>query len=152
MISKICFNETYDIIHHLEPNLYYKIPQKFLNYIEKNMKENYKVNIDYTKSINEQKLQEDTRVLLSLIYRDYLCDKEKRDELIKKDNLELEKIEKEKKEKYNPEKIFGNNTNFKEELEEKKEENIVENNINLIKYKENIFLKLINKIKRIFNK
>ena len=70
------FSEVYDIVNHIEKDLYNKIPKKFIAMLEKNKDEKYVPQIDYSKSINEQKLLKDTRVILSLIYKDYICTKE----------------------------------------------------------------------------
>ena len=102
------YSEVYDIIKHLDKNLYNKIPAQFIEILKENMDINYNVEIDYNKSINEQKLLKDTKIILSIIYRDYLCSEEKKKELIEKDKADLVRYEKELREKYNPDKIFKN--------------------------------------------
>ena len=100
------YSELYDIINHLEPELYKKIPKEFIEKIDENRDKKFNVNIDYSKSINDQELLKDTRIILSAIYRDYICSKEKRQELIKNDRIELAKLDKAKREKYNPDDLF----------------------------------------------
>lgn len=107
-------SEVYDIIYKM--NLYNKIPKGFIELIKSNRDLQYKVNIDYSKNINEQYLQKGTRILLALIYRDFLCDRQKKEELLRKDKEELIKIERELREKYNSDDIFRKrNQNYKEE-------------------------------------
>ena len=89
MKNKKCFNEVYDIINHLEKNLYDKIPKKFIEFVENNIDKNLKVNIDYSITINEQYLEPDTRAILALVYRDYLCDDEERKKLIEKEKEDI---------------------------------------------------------------
>ena len=101
MINEISFSEVYEIILHMDKKISQKIPDKFINFIKQNKKEDYKTNIDYSKNINEQELQRGTRIILSIIYRDYLCEDEKKKKLMQEDNKELIKIENELKEKYN---------------------------------------------------
>lgn len=138
-ITKQAFSEVYDIIYNME--LYNEIPKSFIDLIDSNRDTQYKVNIDYSKSINEQELQKGTRVLLSLIYRDYLCSEEERQILIKKDKEELKKIEEELREKYNPDNLFKNKKENKEE------------NLQMIKIEQvNFWTKFINKIKSLFKK
>lgn len=103
-ITKQAFSEVYDIICHMD--LEKEIPNDFLELINKNRDVQYKVNIDYSKSINEQELQKGTRVLLAIIYREYLCSEEERNDLIRKDKEELNRIEAELREKYNPNNLF----------------------------------------------
>ena len=108
---KIAFTEVYDIINHMEPELKDKIPKKFVNMLKQNRDNNYKINIDYKKSITEQELLEDTKVILGLIYRDFLCDKEKRKELIEQDKKSILEYEKSLREKYNPDNLFNKKKN-----------------------------------------
>lgn len=138
-ITRQAFSEVYDIIDNME--LYNEIPKSFIDLIDSNRDTQYKVNIDYSKSINEQELQKGTRVLLSLIYRDYLCSEEERQILIKKDEEELKKIEEELREKYNPDNLFKNKKENKEE------------NMQIVKIeKVNFWTKIINKIKSLFKR
>ncbi len=87
--TKQAFREVYDIIRHMEDELSEKIPKSFKEILKENMDLAYPVKIDYGKSINEQELLHETRIILSLIYRDYLCSPEKRKELMEADRKEL---------------------------------------------------------------
>lgn len=138
------YSEVYDIIKHLDKKLYNKIPTRFIEMLKENMDNNYNVEIDYNKSINEQKLLKDTKIILSIIYRDYLCSEEKKKELIEKDKADLVRYENELREKYNPDKIFKNR------IQENNTEKTRENTTAMVEYKENIFLKLIEFLKKIF--
>lgn len=121
------FAEVYDIIMHLENDLYKKIPKSFIELVEQNRDKEYKCNIDYLKDINEQYLLQDTRAILALIYRDFLCDEEQRLKLKEQDEKQLEKSKKILYEKYNTDNIFrnkANNTILNQEISliEKKDE------------------------------
>ena len=140
-ITKQAFSEVYDIIYNM--GIYNEIPKSFIELINSNRDIEYKVNIDYTQSLNEQELQKGTRVLLSLIYMDYLCSQEERQMLIQKDKNELIKIEEEKREKYNPEILFKKQVKNIEEVKT--------NEQSIMIYKESILKRLINKIKSIFH-
>lgn len=87
--------EVYDIINHLEKEIYEKIPNSFISIVEENMDKNYKVNIDYGAGINNQELLPDTRAILSLIYRKFVCNEDERIELERndKENFKIEKNE-----------------------------------------------------------
>lgn len=87
------FSEVYDVISHFEEEMQEKIPKSFINVIKKNRDLDYEINIDYSVDIKKQLLKE-TKIILSLIYRDYLCSKEKREELLA---LDLEETEREEK-------------------------------------------------------
>lgn len=122
------FSETYDIVMHFDKKLYDKIPKSFIKLLKDNMDVNYKPNIDYSKGINNQKLLDETRTFLALIYRDFICSKEKRAELIQKEKIELNKIEKEKKAKYSTTDLFANTNAVKRSIEDSKD-NVTENYI-----------------------
>lgn len=144
MINEISFSEVYDIILHMDKDLIEKIPKKFIKFIEQNKKNDYITNIDYTKSINEQELQTGTRIILSIIYRDYLCSDEKKKYLMQNDEEELKRIKKELHEKYNPDNLFKKRDYIGEQKYEE---------IRMIEYKEKNFIqKIISKIINIFKR
>lgn len=132
------FSEVYDIITHFDGNLYSKISPNFIEMVKQNKDDSYIANINYSININEQNLLKETRVILSLIYRDYICSKEKRQELIYKDNIELKTHEEEMRKKYNVDYVFKS----RKKVEEPQQMEMVE-------YKESILMKII---KRIFHK
>lgn len=146
--NKQVYSEVYDIIKHMDINIRAKIPLQFIKIIQANKDDNYTVNIDYTKSINNQKLLKETRAILSLIYRDYICTPEERKILIEVDK---EKIKKEREllaEKYNPDNIFKTNKN----IQNQKKKTLLQENA-IIEYKEkNFFKKIFDKVRHFFNK
>ena len=135
------FSEVYDIINHFDKNMYEKIPSSFIEMIKQNRDQKYNVSLDYSKKITEQKLLYETRVILSIIYRDYICTKEKRQELLEKEKLELMEKQSEMNQKFNVDEIFN-----------KKQNNHIHNeeNVQLVEYKESVFKRLINKILEFF--
>lgn len=137
----ISFSEVYDILQHLNTKLYEKIPQSFIEFIDENRNKEYKVNIDYTKSINSQKLQKNTRIILSLIYRDYLCTNEQKEQLIDSDKIELQKQREILNNQLNLDKIFHKRSDLTEMPKEEK--------VSMIVYKKSLFHKIINKISKI---
>lgn len=107
---RLAFAETYDIIKHSDISIQNKISPKFMSLLMSAKDNSYRVNIDYEKSLDEQ-IQHETKVVLGIIYRDYLCTPEKRQELIRNENELLERIEKEKNEKYSVDNLFKNRQN-----------------------------------------
>lgn len=95
----------------------------------------YKVNIDYTRDINDQDLLQETRVILSLIYRDFICDEDKKQKLIEEDKRALKEREAKLKEKYNLDDQYANKQENNKQIEEKTE--------TMIKHKESFFKKII---------
>ena len=143
------FSEVYDIIMHLEKDLYNKIPNGFMQMIKQNRDLNYVVNLDYSKDINDQELLRETRVILSLIYRDYLCSDEKRKTIIEKDKVELKQYEEEIKRKYDIEKIFDKKRSEEDRVEHQQ---IPKADLPIEVKEKTFFKKIINKILSILKK
>lgn len=133
-------SEVYDIITHLEENTYKKIPQRFIKMIEKNKDNTHVIKIDYAKSINEQDLLKDTRIILSIIYREYICSSEKKEELKYRDIIELRKDEE----------VNGIGFDWKKILNVEEEEKTIENN-EMILPKQSIFERIVALMRKILN-
>ena len=142
---KAC-SEVLCLIPYLENSLSQKIPKEFINMLEKIKDESYEPNIDYNEKLAKQNLLRETRIILALIYRDYICMPEERKELIQEEKV---KIEKEKEEKYN--------IDFNEIIENRRKNNIIEklentnNSMSLIETEEKKwYKKIIYKILKFF--
>ena len=98
--TKKAFSEVYDVINHMEEDMRNKIPTEFINFIKENRDLSYNIKIDYSQGIVNQNLIHETKVLLSLIYRDYICDEEKKKILIEQDNKILNKQDEYLRKKY----------------------------------------------------
>ena len=135
------FAEVDDIIEHLDNSEKSKISVNFINLIKEKKDTEYKVNIDYTQSIVNQKLLPSTRKLLTLIYRDCLCSDSEKKDLIK-NNEKLLKEQKEKYEVFKEQPVNINETNKKQDIVKNEE-------IKAIAVQEkSFFKKIINKILR----
>ena len=87
-----------------------------------------------------------TKEILTVLYKDYICDDLERIELEKTLKNNEIKYQEKLREKYNPDNIFKNKT--KEVID-----TITENeSTSVTTYKESFFSKIINKIKLIFHK
>lgn len=135
------FVEVDEILKMMPVELLCKIPIKFRQVISDNKAQDYKVQIK--EPLEEEKLKEETVVILGLIYRDFLASPEEREELQLKDAEELKRIEEEMQQQYDMDNIFKKRKNSSEE----------NSSTDLILYKEQGFIKkLLNIIKGIFNK
>jgi len=111
-----------------------KISKSFINFIEKNKSNNYVSNINPKIPIREQNIRKETKEMLGIIYRDYLCSNEEHDELIKQEEQEIKQYKEELRQKYNPNDIFKNKQkeyNYEKEkvnvaMEEYKKETFIE--------------------------
>lgn len=143
------FAEAYEILSYLDEDNYKKIPNDIIDALYENGDRDYEFFIDDSLPLYKQDLLEETKALLFNLYRDYLADSKTREKIIeyqREEDFELEKLKKEKYiyndlfNKHQEQKIKGNNTSTENE------------NTSLIKYKKrsNIFVNLINKIKKNF--
>lgn len=123
-----------------------KISKSFINFIEKNKSNNYVSNINPKIPIREQNIRKETKEMLGIIYRDYLCSNEEHDELIKQEEQEIKQYKEELRQKYNPNDIFKNKQkeyNYEKEkvnvaMEEYKKETFIEK---ILKFFKSIFKK-----------
>lgn len=135
------FAEVDEILKIMPIDLLSKIPVQFRKIISENKAKNYKVDIQ--EPLNEEKLKEETVVILGLIYRDFLASPEEREELQAQDAEEVRKIEEEMQQKYDMENIF----------KKRKASRNDEFSTDLVLYEQQGFLKkLFNLIKGLFNK
>lgn len=141
MEYKKAFKEVYEILKYVSNEDLRKIPSEILITIKENRQLNYEYKIDNINNFQNQEISEIAKAILSIIYRDYWATEEEKYEIKIKENREKNEIEKEKREKYNPNDIFKKRRNI--------DSNTIEN-VELIKYKENIFSKIVNFFKKYF--
>lgn len=94
------------ILKLMSKDMLNKIPNSFLNFIEQKKSKSYIPNLNMELSLNEQDLLNETRAILSLIYRSYLCNSEESRKLKIDDSIELKIKQKELNEKYSYENLF----------------------------------------------
>ncbi len=91
--------EVSTILPLLPKYLLEKIPKSLLNFIEQKKSKSYMLNVNLEKTLSEQNLLKETRIILSLLYRSYLCDPEQSRKLKIEDEIEVNK-------KYSYENLF----------------------------------------------
>jgi len=97
------------ILKLMSEDMLNKIPNSFLDFIEQKKSKAYIPNLNMELSLNEQKLLKETRAILSLIYRSYLCNSEEKRKLEIEDSIELAKKQIELNKKYSYENLFKKN-------------------------------------------
>lgn len=78
------FAEMYQVIQHCSYSVKRKIPDMFVDFLRKNMDENWKGDLDFSLDLNEMNLLSDTRAMISFVYRDFLCTKFEQKEILKR--------------------------------------------------------------------
>lgn len=128
--------EVSEILNYINKESKRKIPEKLIEYLEKNKSKNYNFEIDTNIPIGEQKLLPQTEAFITILYRDFICENSKKNEInkiINKNDLEYE--EKLKK-KYNQEDLFKNKYNIENDK-----------NLPVVIKKESLWYRIINYIK-----
>lgn len=138
------FSEVNQIFNLMPVELLNKIPIKFIELIREYKSNTYETDIH--EPFESYKLKDETIIILSLIYRDFLCSSQEKQELLIRDSKKIQEIENELREKYNSDNIFQNETEISENLYANENQKVA-----LVEYKEKNFLqKLFKKIRNLF--
>ena len=140
------YTEVIEIIGYFAEEEYNKIPKEKIEFYENNKDTNYIFKINPDIDLDKQKISKEAYSILVSLFRDYFATDRQKEVLNNLLTQNEKKLEEEKFKKYNPENIFK-----KSNQENKIEENIIQNEVALVEYKESIFKRFINKIKSIFN-
>ena len=140
------YTEVKCLLEYLPQSYIDRLPKKLIELIKRQSNEQYKINIDINKSLLEQNFSTKTKDLIAVINYNYWSTDEERQQLKNKFYENENRYQTELLEKYNPNDIFK-----KKESKTDVTENI-EKNLQMVEYNENIFRRIINKIKRIFIK
>lgn len=144
---KQAYTEILQILNILGNNYSKKVPDRVKEYFQNNCSKNYKFHIDSGNSISEQITNPITINLLGMLRYNYWSNSENEKQQLSQKFLENDNIkEKELREKYNTENLFGskNQATIQQTV-------INQNNIALEEVKESIFNKLFRKLKNIFH-
>ena len=138
----VAITEVLYILKYLPKDITSNIPSDFLEFLNKNAISTYKPDFDLSKGLDSVKLNHKTKILLAIIYRNYICSEQERLDydkiLIQNENEHQIKL----KEKYNTYNIF------KETKTEKNSDNINK----LVIYKKSYFTRFKDFIKKILHK
>ena len=136
--------EVYEIIKNSNSEVRNRIPYRFKKYMYKNMDKNYNVVLDKGKRLTEQEhLQEKSKDIVALIYRDYLTNYKEREKLINEEIAIAKKIKEDKLKKFDYDNLFKKKVNHEKKHEEKNQ---------MITTKKSLLKKIIIYIKGIINK
>lgn len=140
--NSVAITEVLHILKYLPDSLTSNIPTNFLNFLNENSIPDYKPDFDLSKGLDNVKLKQKTKILLAIIYRNYICSEQERldyDKILTQNENEYQiKL----KEKYSTDNIF------KETKTEKNSYNINQ----LVIYKKSYFTRIKDFIKKIFHK
>ena len=143
---KNAYTEVYEILSNLIEEDYQKIPPEVIKAIEENRNKEYEFELDDDIELKDQNLLTETKAILFNLFRDYLATPEQKEKIIKMQNEERRKNELKKQQIYDSD-VFKNKEKKSEEKVETKDENL-----EMIKYRESFFEKILNKIRIRFKK
>ena len=138
------YAEVDKVLSFMENKYVEKIPSKMREMFKNEKLEGYNPVINPKVPLDEQDLQRKTLSILAMLNLNYWCESEKeKQELISLYAENDRKREEELREKYNPDNLFKN----------KSKDNNIEENLQIIEYKEPGFIKkLFLKIAKLFKK
>ena len=142
---KKAYKEIYEVLITLPEEEVNKVPKNMREMFEVNMDKEYNFKVDINKTFEEQNFSDITKSIIFNLFRDYWATSEQKEKIIEIQNNQRNKLENEKKNKYNIDNIFKSRN-------ENEIINISNENKNLpIQIKnENFFERIINFFKRIF--
>lgn len=105
----IAYREVFEILKYIPKADYDKIPNEKIELYKTMQDTNYNFKYNPSKTLDEQNVSKRTKAILGLLFRDYWATEIQREKIISRQNYERQKLEEEKKLKYNLDNIFKNN-------------------------------------------
>lgn len=138
---KEAYVEVLEVLKHMDQKYVEKVPTKLKAFLKKNASKEYKFKLDKNIPFEEQILKQSTISILAMINYNYWCeDEEHKKYLLNKYNENEIKYQKTLMEKYSKENLF------------KKDENNYTNNVPQKYEKIKWYQKILDYIKKLFNK
>lgn len=149
MINEALFSKAYkealEILKYIPVDEYNKIPKDIIQNMEEKQDNQYQYMVTNFENFNEQPMLKETEAILSVFYRDYWATSEEKKKIIEKEKNEIENLEVEKRQKYNPDDLFKNK-------QLKSGSTRIEKELPTVEQKTSIFQTLLNKIKKFLSK
>ncbi len=142
---RVATTEVLYILDYFPEKMKSNIPTDFLKFLDEQSIPDYNPNFDFSQGLDKLKLSNKTKVLLAMIYRNYICSEKEKIEYDKILNQNEKAYQIELREKYNPDNIFQKNKR------EYNASNTTKDEVQLVEYKESNFTRLINWLKKLFH-
>ena len=121
-----------------------KLPNKLLEIINDKADRKYIIYVDTTKKINEQKISDQTKKFLAVLTYNYWSNNEQKEILKSKLYINEQAFQNKLSAKYSTENLFKSNRQTIVDVQKEQ--------VQLVKYKENFFIKFLNVLKNIFKR
>ena len=136
------YKEVLEVLKYVPQESVAKIPEEIINMFKVKMDKTWDFKVDINKPFEEQNLLDETKAIFANIFKDYWATPYQKERIEAREKYELEKIEEEKRKKYNPDDIFKNNKVQEEKTQE------IEKSLPVEVKKEKFFERLMGVIKR----
>ena len=143
------YKEVIEILNFVPKESVEKIPATMIETFKANMDKDYEFTVDVNKSFEEQNLLEETKAIFANIFRDYWATPEQKEKIMAKQKYDKEKLEEEKRAKYNPGDIFKNRQTIVQKEPEKVEN--YDESLPVEVKKENFFKKITDFFRKLFH-
>lgn len=140
------YKEVIEVLKYTKREDVNKIPKSRILLWRINMSKDYDFKIDTTKTLEEQNLSKEAKAIIANIFKKYWATDYQKERIEAKEKFDIEQMEKEKYQKYNPDDIFKNR---KQNIQQ---EEVASKTVSMVEYREPLFKRILNKIKNIFNK
>lgn len=142
------YSEVLEILNHIPKSDYDKIPNNMIELFTTNQNKEYIFSYDVNKTLNEQNVSKKAKTIIAILFRDYWATEHQKEKILAKEKYDLEQIENKKREKYSSDNIFKN-----QDIKEDKANEIIQSQeVQMVEYKETFFTKFMNWIKRILKR
>ena len=140
------YKEVIEVLKYTKREDVNKIPKSRILLWRINMSKDYDFKIDTTKTLEEQNFSKEAKAIIANIFKKYWATDYQKERIEAKEKYDIEQMEKEKYQKYNPDDIFKNR---KQNIQQ---EEVASKTVSMVEYREPLFKRILNKIKNIFNK
>ena len=142
------YKEVIEILKYVPEKSVNKIPQTILDTFKAKMDKEYNFIVDINKAFEEQELLEETKAIFANIFRDYWATPYQKERIEAKERYDRQKMEEEKRKKYNVDIFKRNENTVEQEVTENTDKN---NNLPIKAKKENFLKKIIIFFKKMFH-
>lgn len=105
------YKEILELLKYMPKEDVEKIPKEMIYTFKIKMDAEHKFEIDTKKPLEKQDFMEETKDILANMFRDYWATPKQREKILEKERIEKQRLEEEKRKKYNPDNIFNTYVN-----------------------------------------
>lgn len=105
------YSEVLEILKYISEEDFCKIPNDLIRLFKENSNKDYIFYYNPNRTLQEQNVSKTAKYIIAILFRDYWSTPKQKEKILAKEKLDFNKIEEEKRNLYNPNNIFQNNSN-----------------------------------------